>query len=231
VNSLATYGNDEEQVEALKAWWNENGNSLLTGIVLVLVVFFGTRQWQAMQAADSGAASDLYQQIVDLAVENLTQSVPAEALQAAEGVYVQLKTEHEDSIYTRYAALAVARFRVEQGNLDQAGAELQWVLDNSADSFFTKVDAELLLTVRLRLARIKLAQGQADATLALLRAVEPGTFAAGYAEVEGDALYALGQHDAALAAYQRALAGAVSGNDALLRLKMQDLGISPVDTL
>lgn len=228
---MATYGNDEEQVEALKAWWNENGNSLLTGIVLVLVVFFGTRQWQAMQAADSGAASDLYQQIADLAVDNLTQPVSAEALQAAQGVYAQLKSDHEDSIYVRYAALAVARFQVEQGNYDQAAAELQWVLDNSADSFFAKVDEELLLTVRLRLARVKLAQGQADAALALLRAVEPGTFAAGYAEAEGDALYAQGQHDAALAAYQRALAGAVNGNDALLRLKMQDLGISPVGAL
>lgn len=228
---MATYGNDEEQVEALKAWWNENGNSLLTGIVLVLVVFFGTRQWQAMQAADSGAASDLYQQLADLAIDNLTQPVSAEALQAAEAVYAQLRTDHEDSIYARYAALAVARFQVDQGNLDQAAAELQWVLDNSADSFFTKVDPELLLTARLRLARVKLAQDQADAALALLRAVEPGTFAAGYAEVEGDALYALGQRDAALAAYQRALAGAVNGNDALLRLKMQDLGISPVGTL
>lgn len=225
---MATYGSDEEQIEALKRWWNDNGTSLLTGVVIVLAVFFGVRQWQDSQAATSGAASDLYQQISDLALANMTQTVSEDDLLAAQAVYSTLKTEHADSIYTRYAALALARFQVEHNQLDMAATELQWVLDNPSLGVLSEADEELFLTARLRLARVKLAQGMAQEALDLLKAVEPGSFAGNYAEVEGDALASLGQPDAARAAYERALAANMTGNPVLLQLKLQDLGVSPV---
>lgn len=228
---MATYGSDDEQVEALKNWWSENGTSLLTGVIIVLAIFFGARQWQASRTAESGAASELYQQIADMALANLTTIVAEDDLLAAQALYNQLRTEHENSIYTRYAALAMARFQVEHDALDMAATELQWLLDNPGRSFLQKVDEELLLTARLRLARIKLAQGEAEAALVLLRDVEPGSFAGSFAEAEGDALRSMGQRDAARTAYQRALAANTSGNPALLQLKLQDLGVSPVEQL
>lgn len=226
---MATYGSDDEQVEALKAWWKDNGSSLLTGVILVLAVFFGVRQWQSMQAAESAAASDLYQQLADLAVANLTSTVDEESLAAAESVYARLKAEHEASIYARYGALAIARFRVDQEQLAQAAAELQWVLDNPDGGFLREVDEELLLAARLRLARVRLAQDDAQAALSLLREANPGSFTSSYAEAEGDALFQLGQRDEARSAYQRALATNQSTNQVLLQLKLQDLGVSPTE--
>lgn len=228
---MATYGSDEEQVEALKRWWSDNGTSLVTGVIVVLVVFFGVRQWQASQSATAGVASDLYQQIADLAVGNMTATVPDDALLAAQGIYATLKLEHTDSIYTRYAALAMARFQVERNELDLAAKELQWVLDNPDLALLSEPDEELFLTARVRLARIKLAQGMAQEALDLVRAVEPGSFAGSYAEVEGDALLSLGQTEEARAAYERALAALETGNPVLLQLKLQDLGVSPVESL
>jgi predicted negative regulator of RcsB-dependent stress response len=227
---LATYGSDEEQVEALKRWWNDNGTSLLVGVVIVLVAFFGVRQWQASQADTSGAASDLYQQIADVALNKMTATVTEDELLAAQAVYNTLKTEHADSIYTRYAALAIARFHVEHEELDMAAAELQWILDNPKLGLLSEADEELFLTARLRLARVKLAQGMAQEALDLIQAVEPGEFLGSYAEVEGDALLELGQLDDARAAYERALANIETGNPVLLQLKLQDLGVSPVDS-
>jgi predicted negative regulator of RcsB-dependent stress response len=224
---LATYGSDEEQLDALKRWWSENGTSLLTGVVVVLAVFFGVRQWQASQAATSGVASDLYQQIADLALNKLTATVTEDELLAAQGVYNTLKTEYPDSIYARYAALALARFHVEHNELDAAAAELQWILDNPELGLLAEADEELFLTARLRLARVKLAQGMPQEALDLIRAVEPGSFLAGYAEVEGDALLALEQPEPAREAYERALANIATGNPVLLQLKLQDLGVSP----
>lgn len=228
---MATYGSDDEQVEALKTWWSENGNSLIAGVLLVLAVFFGARYWESSRTGEAAAASDLYQQIADVALANMTQVVPEADLATAQALYAQLKTGFEDSIYTRYAALAVARFQVEHERLDMAAAELQWVLDNTESSFFREVDEEFLLTVRLRLARIKVSQNDADGALALLRAVTPGSFAASYAEVEGDALIMQGERDAAREAYERALAANLTGNPVLLQLKLQDLGVSPVEQL
>lgn len=226
---MATYGSDEEQIDALKRWWNENGTSLLTGVALVLAVFFGVRQWEAAQRNTSGIASDLYQQIATLAVANTQQPITEEGLLGAQAIYATLKSEHADSIYTRYAALAIASFQVEHEQLDMAAAELQWVLDNPKIGFFTEVDEELLLTARGRLARVKLAQGMPQEALDLVRAVEPGAFAGSYAEVEGDALLAQGQTDEARAAYERALATLGTGNPVLLQLKLQDLGVSPLE--
>jgi predicted negative regulator of RcsB-dependent stress response len=227
---LATYdGSEEEQVEALKRWWKDNGSSLLTGVMLVLAVFFGVRYWQGAQLSNSAAASDLYQQIADLAIAGVSQPVSEEAVLGAQAIYASLKNEYPDSIYTRYAALAIARFQVETNQLDLAAAELQWLLDNPDIGLLKKVDEELLLTARVRLARVKVAQGMAQEALDLLGAVEPGAFAGSYAEVEGDALLSLGRRDEARAAYERALALLGTGNPVLLQLKLQDLGVSPVD--
>lgn len=225
-----SYASDEEQVEALKKWWNENGSSLLMGVGFVLIVLFGARQWQSSQSATSGAASDLYQQIAQLAVANVTQTVSDDDLLAAQAVYNTLKTEYDSSIYTRYAALAIAKFQAEKNQLDQAAAELQWILDNPSLGLMKKPDQELFMVARLRLARIRLAQGDAQAALDLLRAVEPGEFLVSHAEIEGDALLQQGDREGAKAAYQRALAANTDGNPALLRLKLQDLGVSMLET-
>ncbi len=228
---MATYdGSEEEQLEALKRWWNENGTSLLTGVALVLVVFFGVRYWQSAQLNTSAAASDLYQQIADLALANLTQPASEQTVLGAQAIYATLKNDYPDSIYTRYAALAMARFQVDTNHLDLAANELQWILDNPDIGLMKKADEELFLTARGRLARIKLAQGMPQEALDLLRAVEPGAFAGTYAEIEGDALLALGQREEARAAYERALAQIQTGNPALLQLKLQDLGVSSVGT-
>lgn len=226
---MATYGDDEEQVEALKRWWHENGSSLLTGVALVLAVFFGMRYWQSSQVATSAEASDLYQQIADLAIASITEPASAETILGAQAIYATLKDEHPDSIYTRYAALAIARFQVESNQLDLAAAELQWIIDNPGIGIMKEADEELFMTARVRLARVKVAQGKPQEALDLLRAVEPGSFAGNYAEVEGDALLALGQTDAARAAYERALAEIATGNPLVLQLKLQDLGVSPTD--
>lgn len=227
---MATYGSDEEQIEALKRWWNENGTSLLTGIALVLAVFFGMRYWQGAQQNQSGMASDLYQQIADLALANMSAPITEQGLVGAQAVYASLKSDHPDSVYTRYAALAIAGFYVEHEQLDEAAAELQWVLDNPKIGLIKTVDEELLLAARSRLARVRIAQGRPQEALDLLRAVDPGAFSGSYAEVEGDALVALGDTDAARGAYQRALAELNTGNPLLLQLKLQDLGVSPVES-
>jgi predicted negative regulator of RcsB-dependent stress response len=223
---LATYGSDEEQLEALKRWWNENGTSLLVGVVIVLAVFFGVRQWQGMQLNQNGVASDLYQQIADIAIANTQQPITEQGLIGAQAIYATLKGEYADSVYTRYAALAMASFQVEHEQLDQAAAELQWVLDNPKLGLMSSVDEELLLTTRSRLARIRIAQNRPQEALDLLRAVTPGGFAGSYAEIEGDALVALGQTEEARSAYERALAALVTGSPVLLQLKLQDLGVS-----
>ena len=41
------YQTEEEQIEALKRWWKENGKSIIAGLVLGIGSIGGYRYWQA----------------------------------------------------------------------------------------------------------------------------------------------------------------------------------------
>jgi len=220
---LASYANDEEQVEALKRWWQENGSSLLTGIVIVLVVLFGSRQWQGAQLAKAEAASDLYEDIVQLALLDQASALTAESMAQLESSYDELRNEFEDSIYARYGAMMMATVYVNQENYDQAATELNWIIDNPELGFMQKAEEELFLTARLRLARVKLAQGLAQEALTIVTEVEPGALAAGFAEVQGDAYLQLGQSEQARSAYERAIS-LEPDNASFIDLKIRGIG-------
>lgn len=219
---MASFESDEEQIEALKRWWQENGSSLLTGIVIVLVVLFGSRQWQASRIDKAEQASDLYESILPLVAQNSASTLTSESMGVLEASYDQLRNNHPDSIYTRYGALMLASVYVTQENYDQAAAELNWILDNPNLGFLKSTEEEFFLTARLRLARIKLAQGQAQEAISLLTAVDPLDLAAGYAEAEGDAYLQLDQTEQARSAYERAIALAPD-NANIIDLKLRGL--------
>jgi len=222
VRILASYESDEEQIEALKRWWKENGGSLLTGTVIVLVVLFGSRQWQGAQLAKAEEASDLYENLIPLVADFQTNGLDDSGIATLEVFYNQLRNDHTDTIYTRYGAMLMASVYVAQENYDQASAELNWILDNPELGFLQKAEEELFLSARLRLARVMLAQGQAQQALDLIIAVEPLELGASYAEVQGDAYLQLGQIEQARSAYERAIA-AGQGNNNFIELKLLGL--------
>ena len=219
---MASYESDEEQIEALKRWWKENGGSLLTGTVIVLVVLFGSRQWQGAQLAKAEEASDLYENLIPLVADFQTNGLDDSGIATLEVFYNQLRNDHTDTIYTRYGAMLMASVYVAQENYDQASAELNWILDNPELGFLQKAEEELFLSARLRLARVMLAQGQAQQALDLIIAVEPLELVASYAEVQGDAYLQLGQIEQARSAYERAIA-AGQGNNNFIELKLLGL--------
>lgn len=219
---MATYASDEEQIEALKNWWKENGNSLMIGVVIVLVVLFSSRQWQASNNANDELASDLYQGMLEVAAAGTVAGTPEENIKAGLEINTQLRTDFSKSIYSHYSALLMARLYVEQDELDMAVAELKWLIDNPGLGLFKSVDEELIYTARLRMARIILAQGEPQTALDVLAEIDPGSsFTGSYAEVEGDAYMVLNRPDDARSAYQLALETAT--NSALLELKLEDL--------
>ena len=70
-------------------------------------------------------------------------------------------------------------------------------------------------------------QGKPDDALKTLNAVDPGAFAARYAEVRGDVLLAKGDRDGALKEYRwRAAAAADTLDTGLLDLKINELARS-----
>jgi predicted negative regulator of RcsB-dependent stress response len=137
----------------------------------------------------------------------------------------QLREEYPSSPYADQADLAGARDLVDQNELAKAAERLERVMKGSKD-------AELQLVARLRLARVQLAQGNADTALATLDGAEAGAFGPRFDEVRGDARLAKGDRAAALAAYEKARDADKDGvlDRVTLELKIGDLvadGVKP----
>ncbi len=216
---MDNYRTEEEQIAALKKWWADNGNSLLIGIGAALVIVFGWKAWQNSVEQEKAEASVMYQQLITTATSNSFDEVD----EASSVAFIagELKEQFEGSEYAIYGALFLAKEAVEKGELEQAAAELRWVLEATEDQRLTHI-------TRGRLARVLSAQGQHDEALALLDAQDPA-FEAAYLEIRGDILLRTEQEQAAIDAYTKAFAMVKDNPQAqpLLAVKLSDLGVNP----
>lgn len=210
------YESEEQQVEALKKWWKENGRFVIAGLVVGAAAVFGWRGWVTHQQEQAAAAAT-------------TQAELSAALTAGDTEKVQrlgaaLLAQYPDTPSAVHAALALAKVAADKQDYAAAQAQLQWVLDNADDE-------PLQLIARLRLAQLLLAQDDATTALQKLGLAEPGEFAGMYAEARGDAYVALGDVAMARAAYEEALAALEPGvgDRSLLEMKLNELHAAPVD--
>jgi predicted negative regulator of RcsB-dependent stress response len=208
---METNVTEDQQLAELKKWWKENSSSIITGIILGLAILFGTKAWFAWQENIASEASEIYAVMISALEGGKNQAVSEKA-----GMLI---ADYGNTPYAALAALALAKLRVEDGELEAAATQLQWALDNGDADFVRD-------TVRLRLARVRLAQGQLDAAEAVLgQAGSSDTATVLFAELRGDIYMARGDRDQALASYQRALAamGEEFSGRALLQLKYDEL--------
>lgn len=210
---MEAYRSEEEQVEALRRWWDENGRSTVVAVVLALAAGFGYQGWQEYRGGQRAQASDMYQAMI----RSLGVSGSSDAATPAE-LAEQLKTAFPDSTYGQFAALHLAAFAVEDGNLDEAQAQLRWVL-GKADR-----GSDTAQVAQLRLARVLASAGETEQALAILEDND-GAYRASYALARGDILLGLGREEQARLAYSQALAeaGQVGANLASVRQKLQSL--------
>ena len=110
---------EEEQVEAIKNWWKENGRSTVIGVVIAAVAVFGWRGWQDYERETAEAASALYQSLVQQSQLQPGESLSDERLKSTAYIANQLKTDYSGSTYSLYASLWLAKHAVDQGHLDQ----------------------------------------------------------------------------------------------------------------
>ena len=127
---MESYRTEEEQVEALKRWWQENGRSTIAGVVLAIAAVVGWQGWQSSRDAAAADASIVYQQML----QALTSEALADIERGRE-MAAELKDKHRGSSYAQFAALHLARIAVAEGNSAEAERELRWVL--------TKADGEV----------------------------------------------------------------------------------------
>lgn len=211
---MESYRTDEEQVEALKKWWDENGSATLITIGLALAGVFGWQTWQQRQLDASNAASLVYQELLDSVAAE--KKLDATELASVAHVVDQIQADYKSSTYAQYAGLLLAKTYVDHDKLAEARAELEGVLELGPKK-------DLRPLVNLRLAQVVFAQGEAEQALKILSNVETGAFAASYAELKGDIQQELGDLGAARESYQKAQENSVGDDNQLLQLKLANI--------
>jgi predicted negative regulator of RcsB-dependent stress response len=213
---VAELKTEEEQLDAIKRWWKDNGTSLIAGVALAAAGVFGWNAWQNYQDNKAEAASVRYQQLVNLTAGN----TPDEAtLSQARSLVSDITDNHADTLYAELAQLLEARLAVQQDDLEGAKAALESVAESSSRRYVQSL-------AWLRLARLAVANDDPEQALALLDEPITDALAAQQADIRGDAHIALGQQAQAREAWQQALTLAQEQNQPLygVKLKLNDLG-------
>lgn len=192
---MAELRTEEEQLDAIKRWWKNNGTSLIAGVVLAAAGVFGWKAWQNYQAGQAEAASMRYQQLLSLAGQ---QNLEGDALARAQQLVGEIGDEHGDTLYADLASLIQARLAIADDDPAAAMTALESLIDSTQRDYLQGL-------ARLRLARLQLAEGDAETALTTLDAGVPDSLSAQRADTHGDILVALGRDDEAREAYQTAL--------------------------
>ncbi|MEM6512556.1 MAG: tetratricopeptide repeat protein [Pseudomonadota bacterium] len=202
---------EEEQLEDLKKWWQENQFPIIAGVVIVVGGLFGWNSYQGSKFESQVAASALY--------ETLVEHVADGRLEEAQAVSSQIAADYANTAYVGQSKLAMARLYMDRNRDEDAATALRELL--ALDGF-----DEMKLIANLRLSKILLYQGKADEALAAVQDPQGQAFAARFAEARGDALLALERFTEAREAYSDAIGQANADqtlNVGLVRLKIFDL--------
>lgn len=207
---METYTTEEQEIEAVKKWWAENGVAIVLGIVIGLSGLFGWRGYQAHQAELAIAASDLY--------ESMLVSTRADDAEKAKVAGEQILRDYEGTQYAIFSAMILARQAVDEADMERARQHLQFAIDNADDE-------ELQSLATLRLARVAYAEGNFDETLSLLSNELDGYVAAA-AELKGDVYTRQGDFSKAREEYALALSEGTSGSGTydILEMKLDATG-------
>jgi len=189
---------EEEQLDVLKRWWKDYGKTVLIAVVAAVVGYFAVTGWQDQQRQKKEKASETYEQLLKLMTVEPGKSLSDADRATATHLAEELKDANSESMYAHSAAFFLAKIAVENNKLDDAVAELKWVLS-------AKPDTATAQLARLRLARVLTAQAAYSDALAQLSPEPAAAFAGEYAEARGDILKLQGDVDAARTAYEKAL--------------------------
>ncbi len=204
---MEVYTTENEQVDAVRRFFTENGKALAIGVVLGIAALGGWRYWQSHENTALTEASASFQQATTALTDNKADGVSN----------LEKFAENNSNSYGVFAALQLADHFVQAKDFNNAEKQL-----NQA-SQLTK-DQNLLSLVDYRLARVQLQENKLDDALKTLDNVKGDGWMAMQQEVRGDVLLAKGDTKGARDAYSKGLDSKPSQTlQTMLRMKLNNL--------
>lgn len=203
---------EEQQVEAIKAWWKKYRNSIIGGLLAGAILVTGYNSWKDYRDNRAEEASALYENFSRFANSNQQAQMKA--------IGQQLIDEYSATPYAELAALMLAKHSYESGDKDMAITHLTWAMENAEI-------VEVEHTARSRLARVLIDKGEFVEALKLIEAQDAGPYTPWYLEIKGDLYVAQGDKEAAKKAYLEAMSYKdLKNNSQSLQMKLDNLGVA-----
>jgi len=190
---------EQEKLDAIKAWWARYGTLVVTLFAVVALSWGGWWGWKAYESHRANQAMGYFE-----ALEDAARLGGADSAMRIKTAAATLRDQYPATGYAARGALVAAQ--ALQAQKDEAGAreQLEWLAAQGKNPAMQAV-------ARLRLAGMLLDQKQYDPALAQLNN-PPAAFAALFADRRGDILAAQGKRDEARAAWQSAIDGLGTAN-------------------
>lgn len=202
---MELYDSEEQQVEAIKNWWSENGKAVIIGTVIGLGAILGWNYYQSSVQQAQEAASEQYSKVIDTLV--------ADGADATDKVQSFIDG-NSDTQYAVLAALQLSKAYVDADKLDNALEQLVWAKSHTDDEALTAI-------LNYRIARIQAEQGNYSDAVTTLGAISDESWTGRVAELKGDIALRQGDRDGAYAAYTEAQQASDAGSS--LQMKLDDL--------
>ena len=186
---MAEHMQDEEQIEAIKQWWQENKVSVVAAFVIAVGGTLGWSQYTDYSATQAAGAANRYDTVIEqkdtLGTEELASLVN------------DLRENHDGSVYADFASMQLASAAVAEGDYDLAAAQLTEVVGELDPS------STMGQMAQLRLARVLAAAGREEEAVRILE-MGSASFPVSFAQALGDIHLAAGRESEALEAYRMA---------------------------
>lgn len=183
------YETEEEQIEAIKRWWKENGRSIILGLVLGIGGIGGFRFWQSNVDEQAKLGSMHFEEVVALSASDQKEFIAK---------VLEVESEYAGKSYADLTAFVAAKKLVKEKDYKSAKEQLEWVIKNSSRESFVHI-------ARIRLVKVMLQLNEAKEALSLIKDINSAGFESTYAELRGDLHAVLKDYTNAKAEYQVAL--------------------------
>jgi len=201
------YQTEEQQVEAIKGFWKENGTAVIAGLVIGFAGFIGFGKYKEAQLASEVETSEAYQAVMESAGKD------QQAFSTNANKFI---TENKDSSYASLTALALAKETATHKDWPEVAKHLTTAIESATNPGVKAIAS-------IRLARVQIQLEQYTEALATLSVSLPESFKAAIEEAKGDAYFKQGKADLARGAYQAALSVEGQTNNSALQMKLNDL--------
>lgn len=182
---MSEYLEEEEQLARLKTWWDENGTSLIIGVIVLVGGIFGWNWFGDYSDTQRHDATRLYQAYEEAEGEDKAR------------LFTQLGDEFPGAALHVFALFDEAKTALDQGNAEVAKERLEQAVSGADD----EIMADL---ARIRLAKLQRELDLASEALATLDEVRSEGYRALVLETKGDIHASRGEVELAHQSYQAA---------------------------